>query len=222
MSEVERSASRGRDKNVWESTGRGGAGNIRISSASRDAARQSGALDDSVRGREYTTLDPNVTHVGRGGAGNVRSPSRDTKLRKEAAEAYAKEQREILQKRESEDLYHSSGRGGAGNIERSRSRSRDPAAAAQPGPALHPSGRGGYGNYSMDHPDALAALEEEREGREKRVEGGYHSSGRGGAGNITDAQDPVPDLERNAAPIYDTNAYRSTGRGGAGNLYHNK
>jgi hypothetical protein len=69
-----------------QSSGRGGAGNIRRASASRDA-RPDGPDDFSTpRGREPrpshpadTSPNPQVFSTGRGGAGNIRSPSRDAR-----------------------------------------------------------------------------------------------------------------------------------------------
>ena len=66
-----------------QSTGRGGVGNIRCASASRDARPDTGPDDFSpARGREpqprLAESSPNhVISTGRGGAGNIRSPSRD-------------------------------------------------------------------------------------------------------------------------------------------------
>jgi len=68
------------------SSGRGGVGNIRRTSASRDARPDSGPDDfSSPRGREPRPVlptDASGTHAfstGRGGAGNMRSPSRDAR-----------------------------------------------------------------------------------------------------------------------------------------------
>ncbi|KAJ7437655.1 hypothetical protein B0H11DRAFT_2206461 [Mycena galericulata] len=70
------STSRGRDD--LTSSGRGGLGNMRHSSESRE--RPIDGPDDfsSTRGREPAVVITEVRSTGRGGSGNFRSPSRDT------------------------------------------------------------------------------------------------------------------------------------------------
>ncbi|KAH0834908.1 hypothetical protein J3R83DRAFT_10554 [Lanmaoa asiatica] len=219
-----RSVSRGRD--AFQSSGRGGLGNIRLSSQSRDSRPTTNDLDDisHTRGREpaihpdrvglsslhipspnLLTLDDQVISVGRGGAGNIRSPSRDAKhITEDAAEADY--QARLVREHAEETTIHSSGRGGVGNISGSRSRSRDPAAV------MHSTGRGGAGNIHTGNdlqPEALDA--EER--RQHAHPEGIHSTGRGGAANITVAHGP--DIER---VKHHLGEFESTGRGGAGNI----
>lgn len=121
----ERSQSRGREA---FSTGRGGLGNLRPSSASTSRTRpdelghlrppsrvRPDGLADS-RGREAALNSTRNYSTGRGGAGNIRSPSRDT----------AQPVHEIIIAAAASTEPHSSGRGGIGNFS-SRSRSRGPA-----------------------------------------------------------------------------------------------
>ncbi|KZV78507.1 hypothetical protein EXIGLDRAFT_847474 [Exidia glandulosa HHB12029] len=171
----DRSQSRGRDREPLVSSGRGGAGNIRPSSTSRDARPLDGPDDFSVtRGRELPTSHT-VTHSGRGGAGNVRSPSRDPESERRVLAA--EHERIVERLREEEHLPHSSGRGGAGNIARSRSRDGPARTLVGTGtgttthPSTHPhaqhehvpnTGRGGYGNIVHAGPVAGYDLEAER------------------------------------------------------------
>lgn len=133
----------------------------------------------------------------------------------------------------SQNGIHSSGRGGAGNIrgkaspsparasEASRSRSR--------ARGLHSTGRGGAGNLmpgeapytneaaiEEEEAERRAELEDERERAEAaRGRAGLHSTGRGGAANLTSL--PAPSNEQ---PVlhHTHGAAESTGRGGAGNI----
>ncbi|KAF8171680.1 hypothetical protein BJ912DRAFT_1082102 [Pholiota molesta] len=227
MTDQERSLSRGRE--AFQSTGRGGIGNIRQASVSRDARPDTGPDDFSVtRGREALASPNQVYSTGRGGAGNLHSPSRDASRVRPAQD---KVEQEVIREYAAahENAPFSSGRGGIGNI--NRSRSRDPALSTttsrtgvSPGPhgsahvthavhAVHSTGRGGAGNiYPGDGVRADVIDEEER----KRVGGGggvYHSTGRGGIANISNA--PEPAVERHA---HDAPEYESTGRGGVGNI----
>ena len=134
----------------------------RSPSESRGRPRPVDGPDDfsHVSGREIEGRHV-VTHSGRGGAGNIRSPSRDPLNDRTAADA--DHERVVRALRDEERARaHSTGRGGVGNI--ARSRSRDPAAAlASPGgnsqqlPAHAPSstfGRGGAGNkHAAPHPE---------------------------------------------------------------------
>ncbi|KAH9175251.1 hypothetical protein EDB89DRAFT_347779 [Lactarius sanguifluus] len=78
-----RSTSRGRGRQ-YQSSGIGGAGNIRASSTSSERAHIVDGPDDfsSTRGREpRSPFHPDkIISIGRGGAGNIRSPSRDVDL----------------------------------------------------------------------------------------------------------------------------------------------
>jgi Protein of unknown function (DUF3602) len=235
--EQERSVSRGRQDafvrffclppsashcngNEQQSSGRGGVGNIRRTSTSRDARPSDDGPDDfsPTRGREMT-ITPKVTHTGRGGAGNIRSPSRDPVSPTPA-------EREIIAHAAEGDaeLPHSSGRGGLGNIVTPRSRSR-----SRPADAVHSSGRGGAGNIVSGA--AGQALLEEQERREHHAKEGMcvfvflvtilnslctsHSSGRGGAGNLVSSASPGIDTPPHA---HEQHEIHSSGRGGAGNI----
>ncbi|KAF8513998.1 hypothetical protein BU17DRAFT_94867 [Hysterangium stoloniferum] len=202
-SEQDRSRSRGRQE-AFHSSGRGGAGNIRAGSRSRDA-RPDGPDDFSLtRGREMG-VSPGLTHSGRGGAGNIRSPSREPGAGVAELDPKEIEAMRAAAEREAE-LPHSSGRGGAGNIFASRSRSRSRAEA------LRSSGRGGVGNIAVGGIDENAVDEEERRAHH-HVEAENHSTGRGGSANITTS--PSPHVEHAAHHLQ---GVISSGRGGVGNI----
>jgi hypothetical protein len=109
------------------------------------------------RGREIRdkSID-RVTHSGRGGAGNIRSPSRQ----REQAAPILEDEDEALQEKliaerrgREQDLPVSTGRGGAGNMGNSRSRSRSRlgrGADVEIG-KNQASGRGGWGNIQEQH-----------------------------------------------------------------------
>ncbi|KAF8689058.1 hypothetical protein RHS03_09313, partial [Rhizoctonia solani] len=198
---ADRSRSRGRE---FQSTGRGGAGNfVRSESVSR--THEDGVGQE--RGREILPANK-VTHSGRGGAGNIRSPSRDP----EADIRALSHEREIIEdhRRTEEGQVHSTGRGGYGNMDRSRSRSREPSKA------VHSSGRGGFGNITAGDGHGLANLEEEERVHHAHVPE-FHSSGRGGAGNVTAGAAPAPEIIA-PSPVAEGVQWRSSGRGGAGNM----
>jgi len=233
-----RSLSRGRD---FVSTGRGGGGNfVRSESVSRTRRED----DGDERGRELFVPTDKVTHAGRGGQGNIRSPSRDAN--KEAADRAYEE--EILRQRREQRAGQpvSSGRGGSGNISRSRSReprtsesgvrtsignifrsrSREPRASTESGV-----GRGGAGNidearhYPHLGQGELGKLDEEeridalKHGGKVQVQiNGHHlhSSGRGGEGNMTDLESYGPTTTKLAPPA--PGVVSHGGRGGAGNI----
>ncbi|KAF8837991.1 hypothetical protein BDN67DRAFT_1024804 [Paxillus ammoniavirescens] len=207
MSDSERSLSRGRD--AFQSTGRGGIGNIRRSSLSRDARPADGPDDFSpTRGREPVVHADRIYSVGRGGAGNIRSPSRDALSHPISEEAIAEvvHEAEVIREYDELNTVRSSGRGGAGNISGSRSRSRGP------GPVLHSTGRGGVGNIRSG--DAIQPDLLDREERSKHPHHeGIHSTGRGGVANLTPSHEP--DIERVSHHLGD---FESSGRGGAGNI----
>ncbi|KAG8706155.1 hypothetical protein FRC09_002548 [Ceratobasidium sp. 395] len=196
----DRSRSRGRE---FQSTGRGGAGNI-VRSESLTRARE-----DVVNGERGRDIIPSnrVTHTGRGGAGNIRSPSRDPEgdLRELSRE------REVIEnhRRAEEGQIQSTGRGGFGNMDRSRSRSREPN-------KVHSSGRGGFGNIVNGDGRDLADLEEEERAQHVHVPE-FHSSGRGGAGNVIAGGPPAVEVAH-APTIAPEAQWRSSGRGGAGNM----
>jgi len=168
------------------STGRGGAGNL-IRSPSRGvdpdvkvgAERGRSARDQSLErvglyhSYVVAVAKPQIIHSGRGGAGNIRSPSRNPSER--IAEDRAEEDlqdRLIAESRGRQtDANFSTGRGGAGNISRSKSRSRSAArgpSTPQASGAVHASGRGGFGNIeetreSLDDEKREALAKYERE-----------------------------------------------------------
>ncbi|KAF5338212.1 hypothetical protein D9611_014589 [Ephemerocybe angulata] len=221
---VDRSQSRGRE--ALQSTGRGGFGNIRQTSLSRD--RPDGPDDFSTtRGREPAPavhVGGNAIYsTGRGGAGNLRSPSREPSRvdarEKEVIDSYVAQQGEAPV---------STGRGGLGNISTAaaRSRSRDPLNSREPSRSRSrlTTGRGGAGNVREEGAGGVyeGNRADEVERRKEGVAGGHahegpHSTGRGGIANITEQEEPA--LERpsfSGAP-----GYGSTGRGGAGNIVRN-
>ncbi|KAF6743302.1 hypothetical protein DFP72DRAFT_933789 [Ephemerocybe angulata] len=222
----DRSQSRGRE--ALQSTGRGGFGNIRQTSLSRD--RPDGPDDFSTtRGREpapqvHLGGVNAIYSTGRGGAGNLRSPSReptrvDTR-EKEVIDSYVAQQGEVPV---------STGRGGLGNISTARSRSRDPLNSREPSRSRSrlTTGRGGAGNVREEGVGGVyegnRADEVERERRGKELAGGHghegpHSTGRGGIANITEQEEPA--LERPSLSG-SVGGYGSTGRGGAGNIVRN-
>jgi hypothetical protein len=202
-----RSVSRGRE--AFHSSGRGGIGNIRHSSASRDARPVDGPDDFSpTRGREPAVNLPlgGVISTGRGGAGNMRSPSRDAAS---PSRERLEREREILQQHAEleKTAIHSTGRGGVGNISRSRSRGPSPLV----NPPIHSSGRGGLGNFAPGTGDTRIVEEEER--RLHALPEAVHSSGRGGRANIIHS--PDPGVEHHSPQHL---GFESSGRGGAGNI----
>jgi hypothetical protein len=227
----ERSTSRGRG---LQSTGRGGAGNIR--SPSRDPIEPTPGPEDysDPRGRDpIPSRDPGlVTSTGRGGAGNIRSPSRDAIRAENGTPDASPSRSEVRGRGYDRDLIeaidnandngvHSYGRGGAGNMtgspahSKSRSRSREPA---------HTGGRGGYGNAHVGGPsEKIIEEQDESERASHQHPPGVHSVGRGGTGNLTAGE--VPHREGAGNP-YGANHPHSThshiaeshGRGGIGNI----
>ncbi|KAF9493452.1 hypothetical protein BDN71DRAFT_1483462 [Pleurotus eryngii] len=201
----ERSTSRGRE--AFHSSGRGGLGNIRQASASRDRPTD-GPDDFSItRGREAApSPSRQVYSTGRGGAGNIRSPSRDPQ-----PNTNSEYEAQVVKKHNESEAgaIHSSGRGGLGNI--SRSRSRDPTRLAT-SPVRHSTGRGGAGN--MFAGEAPSNIAEEQERRGLRETEGVHSTGRGGFANLTST--PTPAVEHHK---HTEGEYESSGRGGVGNIH---
>jgi hypothetical protein len=203
--EQARSVSRGRE--YFQSSGRGGAGNIRRASASREPVTDGPDDFSSSRGREYAVNVDRILSTGRGGAGNIRSPSRDPSGQRHETPGVTDYEQKVIQDHLSaeQDAPYSSGRGGFGNMSRSRSR----------GPALptpvHSTGKGGTGNIKPGYGGFDDADDAER--REHAHAGGIHSTGRGGLANLT--EDPVPSVEHNA---YQPGEIHSSGRGGIGNI----
>ncbi|KAH9037241.1 hypothetical protein EDB85DRAFT_630818 [Lactarius pseudohatsudake] len=119
-----------------QSSGIGGAGNIRASSTSSERAHIVDGPDDfsSTRGREpRSPFHPDkIISIGRGGAGNIRSPSQDvdlarpSKLSSILETEQTKYERSVIRDRETarEGQLHSGGRGGVGNMIRRGSQSQ--------------------------------------------------------------------------------------------------
>ncbi|KAF8989133.1 hypothetical protein BDQ17DRAFT_1434668 [Cyathus striatus] len=237
----ERSQSRGRE---FTSSGRGGLGNIRQASLSRDA-RPDGPDDFSnSRGREpvIASSEGKIFSTGRGGAGNIRSPSRDSGTGlgspssrgrsanpqqssiREEEERMREREREVLSKAVERDgvALHSTGRGGLGNITRSLSRdpSSPPSPPRQARGSLRSSSRDvheqGRSTGNMVFGESNGDAEELDEAERRRVgDGGegIHSTGRGGAANLTSVHNPGVEHV-----LYIPGERESTGRGGVGNI----
>ncbi|KAK2459470.1 hypothetical protein APHAL10511_008504 [Amanita phalloides] len=226
LSTQERSVSRGRD--AFQSSGRGGVGNIRRTSVSRDARPDSGPDDFSTtRGREpRPTTGQEIFSTGRGGAGNMRSPSREVRSGPAASTVDAVEDQVIRSHKAAEQIaVHSTGRGGIGNMASSRSRSRarestpslhpphhphhpNGGASGTHAPSLHSTGRGGAGNILSGHTPSVAEADENQGG--KHLDDEIHSTGRGGAANIVLGH--IPPVEH-THHLHGEGAYESTGRG---------
>jgi len=204
---IERSVSAGgndvpRGRDALISTGRGGAGNI-VRSPSR-------GIEPESRGHiNSANIADKALSSGRGGAGNIRPASREPPdvssiLSDQATADY---EREVLQRHaDAREEVVVSGRGGFGNISRSRSRSK--------GPALHSSGRGGAGNiqHGLGDPDQADILDSQERLNHAHAEG-IHSTGRGGLANVTSAHGPgIEKVQHLDVPFV------SSGRGGAGNI----
>lgn len=132
-------------------------------------------------------------------------------------------------------LQRSSGRGGAGNISRSRSRTPGKFFGSTPDSPRHSTGRGGAGNItggpdgeSVDeaelyrahhehdgmcvaHPSSSKLMSADRRPTCR------HSTGRGGRANLTDLHSPPPE-----APPHQHAEFEAIGRGGAGNMVRSR
>ncbi|KAJ7099031.1 hypothetical protein C8R43DRAFT_1244332 [Mycena crocata] len=155
---TDRSTSRGREP--LTSSGRGGLGNIRPPSTSRDRPLTGPDDFSSTRGREPAVApSPEPRSTGRGGALTVAGHAR---------RAFNSAAPQV----------HSSGRGGAGNIapgpppayERGRS-------GQAPVEGVHLTGRGGLANLTSAPAPPLDAV--------AHHPGAYESTGRGGVGNMS-------------------------------------
>jgi len=175
---VDRSESRGREG--YTSTGIGGYGNIRRTSLSRDFHPDSGPDDIQT-----TRASPRT------------SPLRRTPSEQEVVDTH---------NAANKDAPRSTGRGGLGNISRSRSRGH---AVAE---VVHSTGRGGMGNIKPGDPVQADILDEEERKKLGQHEG-IHSTCRGGAANLTSANEPA--IEHHG---HSTAGYASTGRGGSANI----
>jgi len=162
------------------STGRGGAGNIRSRSTSRNASgghehtqtpqflsEHACGADEYERQvlQKYVEARNDVLVTGRGGRGNIsRSRSRS---------------------RSRDPAWHSSGRGGAGNIlqgavnpEKVDIQDDEERLQHTHTDGIHSTGRGGVGNLADGHDINIEVV--------YHNEAPFESSGRGGAGNIRD------------------------------------
>jgi len=231
VSVSERSRSRGRG---LQSSGRGGTGNIRPPSIDRVVGTGPEDFSDTCGREPIPVHTDEVTSTGRGGAGNIRSPSRDpsrpgsvqgkaspSPLRAEQRGRRGYDQDLISDIDVERDTgVHSSGRGGAGNMIRSRPSSESRSRSREP---VHGSGRGGIGNIYLGEPTEKDIMEvDEHERAAHQHVPGVHSSGRGGYANLTPE---VPYTEGAVHPHganhpHATHAHEheSSGRGGAGNI----
>ncbi|WWC68080.1 uncharacterized protein I206_101999 [Kwoniella pini CBS 10737] len=208
------------------STGRGGAGNLMKSpTRGQDLEAQPGV----ERGRELSPhpVGELVTHSGRGGAGNIhRSASRSrtreqiNKDEKEAAEEAILQEKLVAERRGRQAVEggFSTGRGGAGNIERSKSRSRS--AIRNP--------LGGSVAGKDDYSSLAPTVSHTPTSNTQHTIG---HSGRGGFGNIQEERGDSIDLEKEQArqryereviakhQAEEANQPFTSGMGGAGNLH---
>ncbi|KAG1884279.1 hypothetical protein F4604DRAFT_1574606 [Suillus subluteus] len=211
ISNESRSVSRGRDS--FQSSGRGGMGNIRRASISSDPRSVDGPDgSDSIRGREQAVNPDRLVSVGRGGAGNMRTPSQEVGknypqtviILNEYAAVQAEYEQQVKKHHAESNPIHSSGRGGIGNISGPRSRSR--------GPIVHSTGRGGSGNIQYGTGTSVDNTDEEERKKHAHAQT-VHSIGRGGAANFTNVHSP--DIEH---VVHRHSGFESSGRGGAGNI----
>jgi len=164
------------------SSGRGGAGNIRSPSVSRDVivgpanvqtssilaehANTAAEYEREIQQR-HAEARKDLYVTGRGGLGNISNPDSRSRSRSQGP------------------AFHSSGRGGAGNIQHSTG---DPEQIdiqdgterlrhAHPD-GTHSTGRGGIANLTDAHGPRIEVV--------RHHEAPFESSGRGGAGNIRD------------------------------------
>ncbi|WWC59601.1 uncharacterized protein I303_102159 [Kwoniella dejecticola CBS 10117] len=208
------------------STGRGGAGNLMKSpTRGQDLDAQPGV----ERGRELSPhpVGEKVTHSGRGGAGNIhRSASRSrtreqlNKEEKEAAEEALLQEKLVAERRGRQAVEggFSTGRGGAGNIERSKSRSRSA--------IRNPLGGSVAGK---DDQSSLAPTVSHTPTQQTHHTVGH--TGRGGFGNIQEERGDSIDLEKEEArqkyekeviakhQAGEANQPFTSGKGGAGNMH---
>ncbi|KJA16534.1 hypothetical protein HYPSUDRAFT_58156 [Hypholoma sublateritium FD-334 SS-4] len=192
-----------RSRDAFQSTGRGGLGNIRQASLSR-AGRPDGGPDDfsPTRGREVLAdhAPTTIFSTGRGGAGNLRSPSRDSALARDPVE------QDVIRKYivAHEDAPVSSGRGGIGNISRGspRSRSRPPAA--------YTTGRGGASIIIPGDTHRAEQIDQETRGPMVPHSGPY-SAGRDSHANTTTLPQPPTEHRK-------LTEHESTGGGGLRNI----
>jgi hypothetical protein len=97
-------------------------------------------------------------HSGRGGAGNIRSPSRNPEQRIDEEREASLQEKLVAESRGREaDAPFSTGRGGVGNISRSKSRSRSAVRNGGTPDDRHvrAGGRGGFGNISEENRDSV-------------------------------------------------------------------
>ncbi|KAG5638750.1 hypothetical protein H0H81_010372, partial [Sphagnurus paluster] len=205
QSPVGRSPSRGRE--IFHSSGRGGAGNIRPVSVARNAVEQ----DEGARGREPLPTNPQVFSTGRGGAGNIRSPSQEPSVN-------------VLTRTATADTAGTLVKGDVATIEE-RENERQPrqpvrwsASTFTEGQEASVSyGRGGAGNiYSNAHPNETSQPHSRSRSRGPDMPIGF---GRGGAGNMhmpTSTATAPPASSPPPSPTAPT--VRAVGRGGAGNI----
>ncbi|KAG2095848.1 hypothetical protein BD769DRAFT_1516265 [Suillus cothurnatus] len=206
-SDESRSVSRGRD--AYQSSGRGGIGNIRRSSISSDSRPIDGPDGlDVTRGRGKAVHPDRMEtfSVGGGEAGDTRPLSQQDNPQTVTIHTAIQEEHDQQVKKHhvESNPSHLSGRGGLGNVSSSRSRSR--------GPLVHSTGRGGAGNIQHGAATGIDSMDEEERKKHAHAQA-IHSTGRGGAANLTNLH--VPDVER---VVHHHSEFESSGRGGAGNI----
>jgi len=231
----------GRGRQPIVSTGRGGAGNL-IRSPSRGIDPEATGL--SERGREIQNRDASidrVIHSGRGGAGNIRSPSRTRDVAHEAKEDALQARLVAEERGRQAEGNFSTGRGGAGNISRSKSRSRSAVRDVRESTPdttrrteMRSGGRGGWGNIREERDSIDEVKREEQRKYDEEIRAKYaadgankpHAYGKGGAGNF--ASGPLPEAEFAKLSVEEKEAHRkihgeqtfvASGRGGAGNMH---
>lgn len=144
----------------------------------------------------------------------MRSPSR------EVTQGADPREREILRAAEERgrDAPQSTGRGGLGNISRSRSREPAVVSRSRSRDPVHSTGRGGFGNIiAGERPSTDTLHEEDEERKMHTLPEETHATGRGGFGNITHT--PTPPVEHHEPSHHE---HESHGRGGAGNISHER
>ncbi|PSR87348.1 hypothetical protein PHLCEN_2v5165 [Hermanssonia centrifuga] len=226
LEEKRNSISRGRE--AFKSTGRGGVGNIH---ASPNVASPDPEDYSPSRGREVEEVEEDrAKSSGRGGVGNIRSRSRaraasiipeghpqTASIVLENAATKAAYEKLVIDDATNATFVHSTGRGGAGNISDTRSRSRGPHRLfGGDSPRVHSTGRGGAGNIQPGSPRETDTVDSREDAQlyGPFSEDGIHSTGRGGIANLTDVQSPPPE----SIPPHAPHEIESSGRGGRGNI----
>jgi hypothetical protein len=165
-----------------------------VRSPSRDIEPESRSHVNSAN------IAPKGLSSGRGGAGNIRSPSRsrDAGDLSENANSTAEYEREVRQRHAEARLdVQVTGRGGRGNISTSRSRSRSKGPALHSSGR----GGAGNIQHGTGNPEQADIQDDEERLKHTHING-IHSTGRGGAANLTHTHGPsVEVVHHNEAPF---------------------